>query len=111
MSQPQTCAKCMCQSFTFKQGISKKNGKPWKGWKCDNKECGDMVFESSYPAKKPGYGYTPKPASAPLSNGGTLQDLTDLVSEIDNKIDLLLKKAGIGPDELLKLAKDEDTPF
>ena len=36
------CLKCGSQSRTFKEGISKKNNRPWRGYKCD--DCGDMVF-------------------------------------------------------------------
>ena len=107
MAQPQECAKCRCQAFTFKQGISKKNGKPWKGWKCDNKECGDMVFESSYPPKKPGYGYS-KPASQPAGN---LQDLMDILMIMDAKIAAIAKVTGADKLKEVGLVKDDEAPF
>ena len=35
------CSKCGNQDTKFSEGISKKTGKPWKGYKC---ECGNMDF-------------------------------------------------------------------
>lgn len=35
MPQERVCASCGT-AMTFKQGVSKKNGKPWKGWFCPN---------------------------------------------------------------------------
>ena len=43
------CAKCSSQSTTFKEGVSKKTGKPWKAYKCD--DCGEMNWVKSSPAR------------------------------------------------------------
>lgn len=101
------CNQCSNQDLVFKEGTAKtgKNiGKPWKAWYCP--PCKNMMFVNQPKAQS----YS-KPSPAPVQHAGTMQDLTDLVSEIDNKIDLMLKKMGIGPDEMLKVTKTEEEPF
>jgi len=36
------CKSCGSQDGEYKNGVSKKNGRPWKGWKCS--QCGEMIF-------------------------------------------------------------------
>jgi hypothetical protein len=37
------CPKCN-QDMELRQGVSKKTGKPWQGFKCLNPDCGHMEF-------------------------------------------------------------------
>ncbi len=41
-----SCSKCGADT-EFRQGISKKNNKPWQGNKCLDPECGNMDFVRS----------------------------------------------------------------
>jgi len=56
------CSKCGSQEMEFKQGVSKKNGKPWKGYKCAL--CSNMDFiDDPKPA-------TPQKSPVAAGNGG-----------------------------------------
>lgn len=50
------CSKCGSSNVELKSGVSKKNGREWKGYKCA--DCNNMDFLK-----------TEKPKSAPVSNG------------------------------------------
>lgn len=86
------CSKCGSQSTTFKEGISKKNGKPWKGYKCD--DCGDMVFLNKFKA------LSNTQTASPIKQDVTLETL-------NKKIDLILKHLDITGQS----ANSEETPF
>ena len=46
------CSKCGGNT-TIKAGISKKNGKPWTGFKCQDQQCGNMDFQNSNGTTRP----------------------------------------------------------
>lgn len=89
--------KCGSQDGEYRQGVSKKNNKPWRGWKCS--QCGEMQFLRSE---------TPKTAStAPVNN--QVSELLKRNNELLVKIlSALTKTASVEPEEL---TPDEETPF
>ena len=46
------CVKCQGPT-DFRQGTSKKTGKPYKGYKCQNELCGHFEFINEKPETKP----------------------------------------------------------
>lgn len=91
------CSKCQCQDGEYKSGISKKNGKPWRGWKCSS--CGEMTFLKD---------------SGAVSCIKTSQE-NPLVKLIERNNELLVKILSALSKEVElekeELKPDEDTPF
>lgn len=94
---------CQCgsQSGEYKQGISKKNNRPWKGWKCS--QCGNMQFlktDSQSPVMAQGGG-----------NGGNVSYGSEVpvsaILKLLNSMDAKLNKI-LGKDEF---GADSETPF
>lgn len=103
--KPHQCPKCSCQDMAFKEGISKKNGKPWRGWKCTNKACGEMVFESSYPAKTK--------TSVPAISGSMEKKVDEILFAVRHIQKCLGVDFTPAKDETQELTKEpvEETPF
>ena len=78
--------KCGSQAGDYRSGISKKNGKPWKGWKCT--QCGEMAWIRDN-------------ASASTAN-----PVMDKLDAIDKKLELIIKKL---PKN--ELEPDDKVPF
>lgn len=70
----QDCKKCG-GATELREGISKKNGKPWKGYKCS--QCGEMEFVKSYGPKKP-----TQPTLQPNFQDARLQKIQASLDEI-----------------------------
>ena len=95
------CPKCGCQDMKSMSGISKKNGKPWAGMKCQNKECGEMIFQKTQ-------SFAPKAASS----GGSSEVLTELRKQtaLLEKIAGIKKPIGAGLTAE-EMVPDEEVPF
>ena len=95
------CAKCGCQDIKWVE-FKSKAGNDVKGWKCQNKACGDLVFAKS--AKKTAPGNT----AVPQSDLGTLSALKNIMKGVDEILERL-KAAGydLPPTEL----EVEKSPF
>lgn len=76
--KPGQCVKCGCQDLEYKSGVSKKNGKPWAGWKCTNKNCGEMTFENTKSA----------PMKSPVGIGQT-SDVVELLQDILQELQIM----------------------
>ena len=104
--------RCGSQAGEYRSGISKKNNKPWKGWKCS--QCGEMIFLK-----------TEAPKAQP-SSGGDFKQIVSLLEDI--KALLCAKLMGatpkVAPNTVKKAVKapvddadgipfpdDEDAPF
>lgn len=97
------CIKCG-QVAEFKEGISKKNGKPYQMYKCTNKECGfaDFVKDERFKGSK-----SPTPNLAP-SFGSKSQEMPVSVEkkpiiESMSKADWAEKDASIASLALCKV--------
>lgn len=93
------CNYCGCQDMKFTDGISKKTGKPYAGFKCQNKECGHFEFTKveqnkngsmRFPARNPNA--PPAPQQLPLSDNA----LREISKRMDIIIELMKKMVGGG---------------
>lgn len=102
------CSVCGSQDTTPKSGISKKTGKPYKGYVCNEPTC---VNDKGYPnmtfAPTPrGPQIAPKVGkTAPVVSGGALNSLEVKVNKI-----LAILQANF-PEPEIAIKEDEGTPF
>lgn len=92
------CSKCGSESGQYKSGISKKTGRPWKGWKCSS--CNEMTFLKAENA--PGVPQVASGAIHPIF-ASILQEFKTLNAKLQRIVDLLAKEKGeisVGPEEL-----------
>ena len=88
------CHKCQSQDGDFKEGVSRKTGRPWRGWKC--KQCGDMVF---LPSKT----NSPKPQET---------DFLKVLRSIDSNVQRIAQKLELKHEPLEEVTNEEsDAPF
>jgi len=102
------CGTCGSQDTTFKQGISKASGKPWKAYDCNEPQCKN---DKGYPSRT--FVFTPKPkgsASAPQNTPRSPQ--TQGNGTLEAKIDQILRilKANF-PEQETHVPDEESTPF
>ena len=90
------CKKCGSQSTTFKEGTSKKTGKPWKAYACD--DCKEMNWVQSFPAKSTNFGTQ---SQVPVSN--PLDEILKRVKHIESML-----AENFGTKESVE---EETTPF
>lgn len=92
------CA-CGSQDGEYKSGISKKNGKPWKGWKC--KQCDQMQF-------MPTQNFAPKTAAPQTTQAqppAVNNTIIVMLNSIDDKLNKLLARTKN------ELEPDQEVPF
>ena len=103
------CGTCGSQDTTFKQGVSKKTGKPWQAYDCNNPSC---KGETGYPSRT--FVFTPKSRengpkghkTAPVAqaNGSNIE----VLKKLDQILEILHENFGENPEVHVK---DEETPF
>lgn len=105
---------CVCgsQAGEYKSGVSKKNGKPWKGWKCQT--CGEMQFLRQNQAQGQQTTAAAAPVAAPVHNKSdeVLQELrrqSQLLAKIYSALEQANGKEYEPEPEELKA--DETVPF
>jgi hypothetical protein len=88
--------KCGSQDGEYKSGISKKTGRPWKGWKCSG--CSEMTFlrDNAQPSSNQS---APNPIVELMKRQNEL--LAKILSAVSTKTTL----------EKEELQPDEETPF
>ena len=97
MTQTKTCMKCQ-QVMNFKQGVSKKSGKPYAGYFCSDRNCGHVEFVRNQQA----------PAQATPNNTGPLLEKLDRIARA-------LEQIALRKNDSLEKAYDksqgEEVPF
>lgn len=78
------CSKCGSPNMEYKEGISKKNGRPWSGFKCS--DCLNLDFNPSRP--KTGSYNAPGQVQ---SNKDEVMDALRFIAEQNKKIIELLE--------------------
>lgn len=87
-------------------GVSKKNGKPWSGYKCLNQGCNNMDFQKSNGARPQAQVIKPKPMS---NEPEIIKLLLDNCRKLD-EIKALLED--LHPTtKIFKGTKPEEEPF
>ena len=96
---------CGSQDGEYKSGVSKKNGKPYRGWKCN--QCGDMQF-----LKTNGSGGSNYPSKPQAQSAGAGSQMLLELQEIRKLLQVLVtQKTGQVQIAQTELVPDEDIPF
>lgn len=93
------CGTCGSQDTTPKSGISKKTGKPWKAYDCNESACKN---EKGYPSRTFAYSVQPTPSKTP--NSGTVG--VGLEAKIDQILAILKTNF-----PKVTVHEEETTPF
>ena len=86
------CGTCGSQSTTFKEGVSKKTGRAWKAY-----DCNDCKNEKGYPTRT--FASNPKRTTATTSNS------------LEKKVDKILAILKANFKDVTSSSEDEGTPF
>jgi hypothetical protein len=87
------CGKCGSQSTTFKEGISKKTGKKWAAYACD--DCKEMNWIQSVARK--------------TENGNQVPQLG--LADIKKQLDRIEKALNIPKINVVEVSGEEESPF
>lgn len=103
-----SCQKCGSQDTKFVSGTSKKTGKPWSGYDCQEPGC---VGDTGYPTRT--FAFQPKSrqnaSNGPKtgSNSAPNPPGSSIEKKLDEILEILYENFGKKPE----YHKDEDTPF
>jgi hypothetical protein len=70
------CSKCGGDTKLM-AGVSQKNGKPWTGYKCQDRACGNMDFQ------KTNQNISPKPNKLPSNEPEMIKMMLDVLRKLD----------------------------
>ena len=104
------CSVCGSQDTTPKQGISKKTGRPWKAYDCNEPKC---VNEKGYPSRT--FTFSPKSPATGLKVAFNEVSNSSLNPQntIEKKLDeiLAILRQNFKPLVKEEIQEEETTPF